>query len=237
MKLGLGKNAHWSDMSDYVVHFTKPSLADATGYTTMLRILSGGLLLPGPEPFGIGRKEPGLRDAHKSVCFSEVPLDQLSRIVDRRRCSYGIAFHKDFLIRNGGAPVWYVNWDSPQHESIRSLIERARSTTPKESDPVWRLTPLVDVTGKKPGAPYDYEFQWEREWRKPGPIGFTTWDVSALFIPEDQHKAAREFFDTAERDQTGPNYKCTFLDGKWGAAEIEAANPPWLNPQAAKEAI
>lgn len=75
--LGFRNNSQWLDMSDFVVHFTKPVGSDATGYATMMKILSSQVLRAGNQPFGMGRDNFGVGELHCSVCFSEVPLGQL----------------------------------------------------------------------------------------------------------------------------------------------------------------
>lgn len=42
-----------------------------------------------------------------------------------------------------------------------------------------------------------------------------------LIIPENLHGAARSFFDDAERENLGPNYKCPFIDPYWGLDKIK----------------
>ncbi len=219
--LGFRNHSQWLDMSDFVVHFTKPGGDDPTGYSTMMAILSSQILRAGPAQFGMGRKDFGVGDLHRSVCFSEVPLGLLSRLVERRS-RYGIGFRKDFLAKNGGAPVWYVPFGSLQYKALEELTKRGHQTEPIAADPIWALTPLIDITGKKPDAPYDYQFEWEREWRVPGDLRFESKDVSMLFIPEELHDAARSFFRDAQNENTGPSYESAFLDGAWDVSKITA---------------
>jgi len=215
--LGYRNKRQWLDMSDYVVHFTK----DADGYNSMMRILAGQALLAGSKPFGIGGS--AAPDLHRSVCLSEVPLHQLSRLVERRNSPFGIGFTKEFVAKNGGAPVWYVSFGSQQHEALKKLIAHAGDGAQRESDPIWSLTPFIDVTAKSPEAPYNYRFEWEREWRVVGALSFEPDDVAMLFLPEDLHDSAREFFLDVERDHIGPSYFCQMLDGTWSAEKINAA--------------
>lgn len=98
--LGYQANAQWRDMSDFVVHFTKPGPPYHDAYQNMMSILGARTLIPGAEGFGIARREAAVADRHRSVCFSEIPLDQLSRLVQRRSL-YGIAFRKSFILSQG----------------------------------------------------------------------------------------------------------------------------------------
>ena len=126
----------WKDMSDFVVHFTKPPAADTSvatavqasgggglhawlaeqraqdrsGYHQWIKILGEGRLCAGAKPLGAARSQPALAELHRVVCFSEIPLDMLERLVERRSL-YGIGFRKDVLVGKGGAPLWYLDKD------------------------------------------------------------------------------------------------------------------------------
>ena len=52
-------------------------------------------------------------------------------------------------------------------------------------------------------------------WRKGVPLQRTG--------QEDLHAAARGFFDDAERENVGPNYKCPFIDPYWGLEKIKSS--------------
>ena len=99
----------WRDMSEYVVHFAK-DFDGRDAYTNMLQILGSGHLQPGPAAFGAGRGLDALGDSQRSVSFSEIPLDLLERLVERRS-KYGIGFTQKFLVGRGGARVWYLDME------------------------------------------------------------------------------------------------------------------------------
>src|SRR5689334_17513376 len=101
----MGYRGHddWRDMSDFVVHFTKPPelkdippkqrpkregrrtlsellhaigrerMKDRSGHYPWITILGSGELQPGPAPLGAARKIRELRDSQRVVCFSEIP--------------------------------------------------------------------------------------------------------------------------------------------------------------------
>jgi hypothetical protein len=192
--LGYRGHADWRDMSEYVVHFAKET-PDRSGYDTIMSILSEQRLMAGGE-FGIARGLNGLGNTQKSVCFSEVPLDRLDRLVDRRGTKYAIGFRQDVLVQAGGGRVWYVDKDSP----------------------FWRVTPFIDFPGDY-GAT-EYRFEWEREWRVPGDMCFTPDQVAFLFIPGELHDAARAFF---QGQNLGPAFDCPFLDPLWPDVAIQEA--------------
>ncbi len=202
-------------MSEYAVHFTKEG--DTTAYSTMLKILSSGTLVPG-GPFGAARGLGALGETQRSVCFSEIPLDQLDRLVERRS-QYGIAFRQDFLIRSGGGRVWYVDEGGPLAQVVRGMVSARAVPGMQPEDPFWKLTPFIDF----PGSSYGYRFEWEREWRVPSALSFTPDDVAFLFIPEALHESARSFFMNALDEGLGPAYLCAYLDPLWTDAQLQDA--------------
>jgi hypothetical protein len=108
--MGYRGRENWHDMSDYVVHFTKPvpveeitsppappgrtslgelvaeigyqNQLDRTGYGPWIEILDGRELKTGAEPLGAARRVPHIEVSQRVVCFSEIPLAE-PRIVGR----------------------------------------------------------------------------------------------------------------------------------------------------------
>jgi Putative abortive phage resistance protein AbiGi, antitoxin len=252
----------WRDMSDYVVHFTKPpkrtrpvpdpprpanpgrlslkelvehirtdQARDTTGYTQMMSILYSGELTPGPAPLGAARKLSELGDSQRVVCFSEIPLDMLGRLVERRS-RYGIGFRKDVLVGKGGTPLWYVDRESPQAAAVREIIQAKVGEGIDLDDPFWTLTPFIDHPGVYNSRPY--RFEWEREWRVAAEVKFTPEEVAFLFIPEEHHEDARQFFADAHIEHSGPVYDCAYIDPAWSIEQIEKAVesvPPLPDPR------
>lgn len=169
--LGDHRDSTWGDMSQYVVHLTKDP-------TTLGAILATGCLkASGPFGFGHFRSIADVEARHRSVCFSEVPLDEIERLT-RRRGQYGIGFTKDFVRQKHGARVWYLDQGSSQASSMRSAL--GRLVAAKDfNNPIWELTPFVDLV-----MPGRYEWDWEREWRVRGDVSFTLPDVAFVVTPE-----------------------------------------------------
>ncbi|CAB4922452.1 unannotated protein [freshwater metagenome] len=219
----------WPDMSEYAVHFTKANGSNSP-YKVMLSILHAGVLRPGPQPFGAARRfadqflaDPDLPTQY-SVCFSEIPLGQLDRLVERRESHYGIAFRHDFLARRGGSRVWYLDKGTQIARSFDSMMGEYVNEDGKVRDgEIWQLTPFVDFPGTYGGA--DYRFEWEREWRKPGELRFKPDDVAYLFLPAALHAKARRFFADAAAgpEPYGPDYPCPYLDPTWDADQVSEA--------------
>ena len=216
--LGYRGNRTWRDMSDYVVHFTRDT-DQGSAYDNMLSILSQGVLRASNR-FGAARKFDALADSQRSVCFSEIPLDLLDRLVERRDSQYGIGFHQEALISAGGGRVWYVAKGSQAQRSVERIIGSALHPFDREH-PIWRLAPFIDFPGTY--GDVTYHFEWEREWRVPANLEFAPEEVSFLFIPQEMHSAARWFFEEAEREQTGPSYDCPILDPLWDDDLIQRA--------------
>lgn len=169
--LGSGPKNDWRDMSDYLIHFTSEE-------ENFKQILSSGTLKRG-KPYGFRRfrSEEVVRERHRSVCFSEIPLDQLSRL-SARKGRYDIGFSKKYLQHKGGTRVWYIEKESPQAQAIHVIAELALKQN-QRSHPIWNLTPFVD-----PLIPRRYYWDHEREWRIQGDLHFSLEDVSFLITPD-----------------------------------------------------
>lgn len=247
----------WKDMSDFVVHFTKPvannrplptaieatptshrglpawvaelRARDHSGYYPWIDILWEGRLRAGSKPLGAARKVAPVAALHHVVCFSEIPLDMLDRLIERRSL-YGIGFRKDVLVRKNGAPLWYLDKDGVQAQIIQSQIRDRISSGVDPRDQLWKLTPFIDNPGNY--AQRTYRFEWEREWRVVGDMLFDPADVAFLFLPEEDHDKARQFFSDAEVGHTGPAYLCHYIDPRWELAQIQEAlsNVPYAPP-------
>lgn len=182
--LGSGPNGDWLDMSDYLVHFTAEE-------QTFKQILSSGILkCNGPFGFHDYRNEQIAFNKHRSVCFSETPLDQLDRLA-RRKGYYGIGFSKSTLEKKGATRVWYIDNNSPQATAIHKLATLAS----KQSDsfaPIWDLTPFID-----PIIPGYFNWIHEREWRLQGDLEFCLDDISFLITPSSltEHPTIKGIFN------------------------------------------
>lgn len=218
--MGYRGHPEWRDMSEYVVHFVRGDAAGNTGYGPVMGILSAGEIW-GTGPFGAARNLADKLDQTQfSACFSEIPLDLLDRLVERRQTRYGIGFHQRFIIESGGARVWYLDQGSPTSEAMREQIRRSMVGGIDQDNPLWKLTPFVDYPSDDP---VNYRFEWEREWRVPGGLRFLPGDVAFLLMPEELHGAARAFFAQAQAEYLGPAYFCPYLDPSWDDAHIQPA--------------
>jgi hypothetical protein len=232
------------DMSPWAVHFTTPDrkqpneeplqegwiaglldflerrrLADTTGYWNSLSILGSGFIRPFADPHGAGKDVPEVADRHRSCALSEVPLHLLGRLINNRSL-YGVGFHQGVLIRKGGARVWYVEDPGPVAAMIQRQVQARVDAGVDPGDSFWRITPFIDLP--KPGSVWE-DWRWEREWRVPGGLRFNPENVAFLFLPEESHKAARQFFVDHEAANTGPAYLCPYIDPRWHKDRIRKA--------------
>lgn len=205
----------WNDMSDYVVHFAKP-YNDRTAYDNMISILAGNRLCA-MNPFGIARGRAPNPVTQNAVCLSETPLHLLERLSERRG-GYGIGFTKEFMLQRGGGPIWYVERQSAREIALQEMIQQALASPNPLENPIWSVTPFIDLAGEHRGRQHRYE--WEREWRIVGDLPFTVDDVAFLIIPEELHNRARSFFENAIYENIGPGYLCPYIDIGWDQDRI-----------------
>jgi len=223
LMLGVSGNRERFDLSDYLVHFTK----DPEPYWNMLKILGGQELVAGPLAFGCSRNVQNLDQAiNRAICFSETPLGYLKKFA-KNRSEYGIGFSKNFILENGGMPIWYVPTGSTVSKAIHQLMKLGKERDPDDrkkktinyDNPIWNLCSFVEET--RDFGRMQHQFQWEREWRIAGAeLKFKPNDVAFLIIPERLHVNARQFFRNAALENTGPAYlECPFIDGNWGLSK------------------
>jgi hypothetical protein len=199
----------WPDLSEFAVHLTKPS-AEGDAYSNLGRIVESGVLLPGPRSFGAARWLDKINDSQRCVCFSEIPLHLLQRLVERRS-SYGIGFTQEFIVRSGAARLWYVDNAGPVGKGLRAFL-RAKRREGDLDDPIWTFTPFIDFPGDYGEA--WYHFEWEREWRVPAEISFSGEDVAFLLVPEEKHRAVRRSFT---------RLACPLIDPCWPLERTQRA--------------
>lgn len=207
----------WKDMSDFVVHFVKQT-ETVNAYHSIMGILSQSRI-QARNPFGIAKTLAGI-PGQNAVCFSEIPLDMLARLIVARNTSYGIGFRKQYVVDEGGGPILYAYHDTPHERAVRQMMKDAKGNPAAE---IWKLTPFIDSAGARRGGGGPYLFEWEREWRHVGDFDFKASDVAFLLIPDDLHEAATGFFATAKEEHLGPSYECPFVDPKWKIRRMRRA--------------
>ncbi|MDL4815982.1 abortive infection system antitoxin AbiGi family protein [Actinomadura opuntiae] len=211
--LGYRGNENWRDMSEYLVHLT-----DVDAWGTILR----DHVIKAERPLGTATNlaEKGELDrTQHALCLSEIPLDQLDRLVEQHG-RLGIGFRRSFVRERGGAPVWYVHRDTTDlAEAIQKVVGQAMVGGINPADPIWKLTPFIDKPGS--GSWGRYEFEWEREWRVLGDLEFRVGNIEFLIIPEEDQPWLRERWAANFWESMPPVIDITWEMGRLQAALID----------------
>jgi hypothetical protein len=126
-------------VSKELSHFVGRGHPEQTQYQLLLRILRSGWLTYSPDKPNEALGEILIHPHAKisanelynpgTVCFCDIPVQDLT-IHMRKYSSFGLAFSKEFVIKKGGAPVYY-------------LPREARVRTPKRLSPE-RMSQLAE---------------------------------------------------------------------------------------------
>jgi hypothetical protein len=174
-----------SDLTDYVIHFTKfrsdlerkrtpegrPFLAPP--FDVFCEILNDGFICPTFAPIKsmtTGTTSNTVRGPDPAVCLTEQPL---SAVLSTRQCAggrysgFGIAYHKYALFETGGRPVFYgsksllgtrIQQGEPDYEDGKDIFQGG---LPKESQYLFvQYKPTIDYFDD-----YPVDWTWKREWR------------------------------------------------------------------------
>ena len=198
------------DLTDYVIHFTKPVYGSTEYYSAKARlakILRDGYIRPtfAPMPSRYRRTPaPTIKGPDPAVCLTEQPLWAFLETPTRKYSGYGIAYHKVPLFDAGGRAVLYG--------SERELGGRLREGEdgweegkeiyagglPRDLQYLWaRYAPIIPGHGEA----YPVDFTWEREWRiKPEPPGLP------IVLSTDWYEDATRAI-IVERDEDVPVFR------------------------------
>lgn len=178
---GTAQHGQASDLSRWLVHLTRSE-------EDLFSILKTGRI-EARMHYGAGRSYSNVRDGHRSVCLTEIPLHELGRMTAKR--PWGIVFDKERLRAKFNAqPVWYISDPSPQLEALDAAMYEAVGN---EASPIWKLTPFMErVRSRQSESPNDW--RWEREWRVLGNIQFVLADVAMIVVDDE---GASAFFEDA----------------------------------------
>lgn len=174
------------DISTFMVHLTRNTEDCKSAKENLIDILCTRVIQPRNSK-GLFYATEGLRDATRSVCFSETPFNAIKHLIGKQSGrgvelgTYGLVFSKDFLIQKGANPVFYVNTYANQER--RDAIIKAM----KQMDPYIQkqIAPYVEIFGWT-GSGGIYDFHREREWRYPGDFEFG-WKDIIFGLCDDEH--------------------------------------------------
>lgn len=168
--VGTPQHPNAADLSRFLIHMTR-SEAD------LASILTQGVL-EARAVYGIASHIKSRADGQRTICFTEMPLAELTRMASRGRV-FGIVFSKEKLRDTYGAqPVWYISEPSPEHSAMRELMKVGKAV----DSAVWKITPFIEgvrSTNRRGGS----DWRWEREWRVLGDLRFELDDIAAVLIP------------------------------------------------------
>lgn len=221
-----------SDLSTFLVHYTKASEGDATGFQALKSIVTY-LKIEARNPYGAARThhDPVVRNSQKVACFTETPLEHswtMTQELAERRSSrfapYGLAFTKTYARRNRFNPVWYANstpgYDWPIH-GINAAV-RTETRPYSDRDSIFRVTPYIEQMGDwtDSSTVNRKEFWWEREWRRVGDFYFTPDHTVALLAPAGDHEELRQ---TLAETSGWSQRNVPILDPNWGLERMIAS--------------
>ena len=212
MALGFGGHAHWRDMSEYLVHMTRlPGSLNSILRSKELRARNA---------YGAARRFAWLGDSQRVVCLSEIPLDHLVRLAERRG-RFGVVLTRRLLTDRGALPVWYLRRGSLPQQTLFTEVKRlAFGTDDHEANHwVWSMTPFIDYPGvyeTHGGSTVQYEWAWEREWRLRGSLSFQPADLAFVFAPESTHPAIADMWSEAGYGACPP-----LLDAIWPLEKVQ----------------
>ncbi len=233
-----------TDLSTFFVHFTQ-GIDLGSAQESILKIVKDKEIMA-LSNFGMAKNlantySEALKEAsleQKVCCFTETPLEHCWMMVEdieHRDCEfkpYGIVFSKDFGMKQGLNPVWYLNTTPrtdhltvPINHMVESCREELDTGRPIEmrrreyrDEPksirfeILRTTPFMEQVGATTFGRKD--FSWEREWRKVGGFKFDPGDVVAVLAPEDRHGVVRQKIEGTNEEWK--RRAVPLLDPKWG---------------------
>jgi hypothetical protein len=231
-----------TDLSTFVVHFTRDQGRDGSARDNLLNILLTRCI-EARNVYGMAKqlaeRFSEVADTQRAVCFTETPLEHawmMNSEIDSRRIQfdgYGVAFTRTFARRRGANPVWYLDI-TQGHDwltvPVRELLEEAeRAATPPNATgpdpvrlaaaPILRLAPFLEQMGAPAGT--RKEFWWEREWRHVGDLSFNAQDIVVVFAPEGEHEELAEEIGSNEHYQRFG--MPALVDAHWGLERMIAA--------------
>ncbi len=192
-----------SDLSTFVVHLCREQ-ETKTAREAIKEILGAA------QPVIKAGKGSGIFasndwDGHtKAVCFTEMPLEHIYSFASPMRGRqynfkrYGVMFSKDFALKKGVGPIWYMNGFADQPKLIPALYQLANTLNDEQKKLFQEILPFLDQWDPA------RNFYWEREWRHKGDFYFSRQDVVLGICPSndinffEQDFPPIRFFDPAE---------------------------------------
>lgn len=163
------------DVTDYVIHWTRPRYEEGKlikPFTTLIEIVECGYLKPSfatRSSIYDRSRRPTVKGPYPAVSFTEQSLENFIKscqILSSHYHPYGVALDKRALYQYGGRPVIYGSEDilgillRPDEPGYEEGKEIYRGGLPKEYQYLWmRYEPIPNQDG------YVVDWIHEREWR------------------------------------------------------------------------
>jgi Putative abortive phage resistance protein AbiGi, antitoxin len=200
-----------SDPSFFLVHLTKTK----NDLKSILTLDSESkCTLEARKPMGkfAGTSDEVLGENIKAVCFTESPLAQLRHIIEiyenaeeRKHGKFGVVFDRNFLIKKGANPCFYLNSYIPEgaNNAVFEILKFLQENGRDFDSEIWKFFGLFNIFGTSRDGEF-VDYYWEREWRYFGDFKFKHEDICVALCPEKHF----EFFENNFQD-------VIFVDPTW----------------------
>lgn len=189
--------------------------------------VSGGIIAP-PN----GKLSDNNLFISQSICFCDIPHNDIEIHINKYS-QFGISFTKDFIVENGGSPVFYIPIDcklklSDAKSNIETvkisdyfneIIEKYKLNEFGSKNLILKSVDNVDIFRFFASRIFGYiiffdhnlpddhpkNYYFEREWRIVGNLEFELTDVKTIFIP-------KKYYETFQADFPDYYGQLNFLD-------------------------
>ena len=245
--------AERSDLSTFLVHFTRVQDDGTTGRDVLLKILNDQTLkatrahgMAKSRLDEMGRSLPDgqsvpheVADRLSVVCMSEAPMPHWSMLcadIPGRSCKfspYGLVFSKTWALRHSFNPVWYLNttpgqtWLTTPVNELAELATEGKARA-KAADGGWekirfRDSQIARLLPFIETAGVGKDFSWEREWRRVGSVAFLIRQIVAVLAPETDHLAFQAAYERQCEQSESETENLNLVDPTWPLARIKSA--------------
>lgn len=230
-----------SDLSTFLVHFTRTQDDGTTGRSVLLKILNDQTL-KATQVHGIARSRlegSPVEGLFSVVCMSEAPMAHWSMLCADipgrtwRFAPYGLVFTKDWARRFSFNPVWYLNtlagqdWLTTPLNELADIAIRGKALARSEAgdlvnvryrdSQIAKLLPFIETAG------VGKDFSWEREWRRVGCVAFLPKETVAVLVPEEDHFAFKAEYEQQCAESGWPPAALNLVDPTWPLTRIQPA--------------
>lgn len=230
-----------SDLSTFLVHFTRTQDDRSTGRSVLLKILNDQNL-KATRVHGIAKSRlegSPVEQLFAVVCMSEAPMAHWSMLCAEipgrtwRFAPYGLVFTKDWARRLSFNPVWYLNTLAGQDwlttplndladiaisgQALAKNDEGALVSVRFRDSQVAKLLPFIETAG------VGKDFSWEREWRRVGSVSFLPRETVAVLVPEEDQPSFKAEYEQQCAESGWSPTPLNLVDPAWPLTRIKSA--------------